>query len=860
MLRARQISPLLLALGVVGSVLAVGSVHTGALLVVALVVLGALTLEIYAGLASPGARRPSLSLPAGILGALALYSLAQAVPLPFSLLRAVAPANADVWARALLPFGELDPPRWASLSLDPGASLIEALRWATYAAVFVTGASISARRGAAWGVALIFLSAVLAALTTVGHGLAGATKVFGLYQPVFRASSWHIGPLLNPNNLAGYLNLGALCGLGLMLTRRPPIPPWVVGIGVMLLVAVEVTSASRGGLLTLPIGVVALAILSRRPGSSRGQGPRVDVRTAALLGAAVIGGVSLALLGGTRDLWSELYDKNLSKLEMILWARPMIHDHPWLGIGRGAFESVFPAYRVLAGSGTYTHAENFIAQWASEWGLPVTALALGGFGWAFLPGRLGVTRSAVAAGGWVGVAVVLLQNMVDLALEVPGVCIALVMVLGSLWGDGRRRGARRPRASGAELSRGRAALATIAFALLGLGLIALGDRHRGNDVSSDRNTFKRRYEAVGPALAAEVSALRSELGAAMRRHPAEPYFPLMGALIALRVRDQSPMPWLQRTLERGQVNGRAHLLLAEYLSARGAKKQALFEIRLSVENEPSLAGAAALRVSRWTKRFDELLGAVPDGPAGVRMLDQLAVNYPAADDMPLRLRCNQEVFARDPTEVGARFRAADLLLGALEDPRGNAALCAEREACRKEIGAQADAIATHRPDSSMAPLLRARLLVVDGKVDEAVSLLEGECSKVSDRVPCLRARLLTAQKLPGPSRFNAAAKEMVASACTTPAACADIAGWVGDLRTVRGETGLALEMYERAARVDPTELRWLALADAASRAGAHARAVEALQRIALRHGGRDPALARRIEEERQRAANGLIPR
>jgi hypothetical protein len=83
---------------------------------------------------------------------------------------------------------------------------------------------------------------------------------------------------------------------------------------------------------------------------------------------------------------------------------------------------------------------------------------------------------------------------------------------------------------------------------------------------------------------------------------------------------------------------------------------------------------------------------------------------------------------------------------------------------------------------------------------------------------------------------------------------------VGDLRTVRGETGLALEMYERAARVDPTELRWLALADAASRAGAHARAVEALQRIALRHGGRDPALARRIEEERQRAANGLIPR
>ena len=229
--RARQLSPPLLVLAVVGSVLAIGAVHTGVLLLVAATVLAALSLEIYAGLASPGARRPVLSLPACILGALALYCLLQALPLPFALLRLIAPANADVWARALLPFGEVDPPRWASLSLDPGASMVEALRWATYAAVFVTASSISARRGAAWGVALVFCSAVIAALTTVGHGLAGATKVFGLYQPSLPASSWHIGPLLNPNNLAGYINLGALAGLGLMLTRRPPIPPWLVGSG-----------------------------------------------------------------------------------------------------------------------------------------------------------------------------------------------------------------------------------------------------------------------------------------------------------------------------------------------------------------------------------------------------------------------------------------------------------------------------------------------------------------------------------------------------------------------------------------------------------------------------------------------------
>ena len=49
--------------------------------------------------------------------------------------------------------------------------------------------------------------------------------------------------------------------------------------------------------------------------------------------------------------------------------------------------------------------------------------AFAAFAWAFAPGRLGVRRSAAAAGGWVGVVILLLQNMFDLALEVPAVCI-----------------------------------------------------------------------------------------------------------------------------------------------------------------------------------------------------------------------------------------------------------------------------------------------------------------------------------------------------------------------------------------------------------------------------------------------------
>ena len=106
---------------------------------------------------------------------------------------------------------------------------------------------------------------------------------------------------------------------------------------------------------------------------------------------------------------------------MMLWVKPLVRDHPYFGIGRGAFESVFPFYRPSPGNVVYTHAENFVGQWIAEWGPAVALAALGTLAWAFAPRRLGVHRSAIAAGAWCGVVVLLVQNLVDLALEVPGV-------------------------------------------------------------------------------------------------------------------------------------------------------------------------------------------------------------------------------------------------------------------------------------------------------------------------------------------------------------------------------------------------------------------------------------------------------
>jgi hypothetical protein len=50
----------------------------------------------------------------------------------------------------------------------------------------------------------------------------------------------------------------------------------------------------------------------------------------------------------------------------------------------------------------------------------------------------------------------------------------------------------------------------------------------------------------------------------------------------------------------------------------------------------------------------------------------------------------------------------------------------------------------------------------------------------------------------------------------------------------------------------------LQLADAASAAGAHGEALEALEKVARRRGGADPALKARIEAERAKVLEGLM--
>ncbi len=845
-----QIVGALMALVVIGSALAIGTVHVQTLLVIAPIAFGAATLAIMHDLKRRGAT--AIAFPAMIASALAFVTLLQAIPLPISWLIKIAPTNADVWARALLPFGESGP-AFASISLDPGASVVEALKWSSYAALFTAAATVSARYGATLGIGLMFVSAISVATATIVHGLLGLKDVYGLYKPSVELPPWHVGPLINTNTLAGYLNLGILSGMALVLTRSRDMPRWVIATGIAFLIGVTVTSASRGGLITLLVGILLLAVLIRFKASRNNDDEPSDSKSSAwwLLGGTLLAGALLAGLGGTGATWAELYDKNLSKLEMVQWAKPLVKEHFFLGIGRGAFESVFPAYRTTPGHVVYAYIENFPAQWIIEWGVPVGVLALVAFAWALRPSRLGARHSGLSAAAFTGIIVVLLQNLLDLSLEIPAVCYGVMLIMGSLWGDNLRSRTGVEYAKKRSLRLGRFAPALVLAS--GLAMAVAAFRFGYPDVGAERDRLRREYEERDVADATVRANLRASLHKAMLRHPAEPYFPLVGALVATRTKTESAIPWLQRSLERSPINPRAHLLLAEVLGTRGALRQTLLELHFAIEQDAALIDAAARLALRFTTKFEDVKLIVPEGLRGAMVLDALGRYAEAAKLPELRRQCDVEAITRDSRMLGPRIRETETRLVALKKKDTTGTLCENRDKCTREIREHSEALAVSHPNESLSATIAARLLVIEGHPEEADILLTERCVHVRDRAECMRVRVEAASKTTGQDRMDVATREFLGASCLSSEACATASTFAAIVREQRGDAASAITLFARAAREEPTEARWMALADAASRGGAHAQSVDALERVAGKRGGWDDALRKRVIDERAKA-------
>lgn len=827
----------LLAATIVLSMLAVGSVHVPVLLVVCPLALA----TGVAALLRRTAGTPPLPVPALITAALSAYCVLQAVPLPAALTRALSPQNAEVWQGALALLGPGASARWISISLDPGASLVEALKWAAYAAVFVAAASIAAERGLSRIAGLVFGSALLATVVTLVHRLLHAEALFGLYRPQYASPSFAMAPLLNSNNLAGYLNLGAFAGLGLFAGRKTRFPAWVIGLGVASVIGLSAVCGSRAGFTSLLLGAVCLLILLWR---ARFNGAPQSRALLGLQAGIFALGFGLFALGANSEVWAALLEESTKKIELFSWTRPLIARHFALGIGRGSFETVFPAYRVDTGNHFYQFAENFVMQWCSEWGVPVAAAALLGFAVVLRPSRIGALRSPLALCCSVGVGVLLLQNLLDLALEVASVSLALFALLGGLWGSNLAATTAEAASDSAVAPPRR--VAALVVGLAGALLTGLAAYAGLATPLRDRAMVAALPQALKGASDQGKTELLARLAAAVRRHPADPFLSLISALTFTQ-HGGARLDWVARAIERDPMAGEPYLLLAQVFAAHGKADQSLLAVRMAAERDNALIQPGLKIALKMAASDDVLMQAVPAGQAGSMFLCILA-GEPSQQER--RASLLEESIARDASFARPQQLRAEDLLESLEhssDPCQGMSL-----ECQRRVTQLAGSLAKIEPASSRAVVFSARLLLLQGRLREAEHLLAERCEGYVDAPYCLSWRTTIASKL-GPEAFQDAAAAYLAAACSDAEACADAATWIGGKYAESGNSAGALKMFERAARESGSKAAWQRVATLSQKMGLNFEAERAWRKAGE---DADPTVLRELEKARLNSALG----
>jgi hypothetical protein len=376
-------------------------------------------------------------------------------------------------------------------------------------------------------------------------------------------------------------------------------------------------------------------------------------------------------------------------------------------------------------------------------------------------------------------------------------------------------------------------------------------------LSGDREAINEQQVALAVEDQSAVRALWSQLREAMLRHPAEAYFPRVGALLALRTKTVDPMPWVQRSLERSLTNGETHLIVAHALARRGALRQALLEGRIAVEYNPRLADKVGRAVAHWTRNPDEIELAAPRDAAGGNVLLVAAQQLASPDQVDARRGLLRIAVQRAPASPLPRRVLARELLRDLSDPRCTGEL---RSARIDEILSLARTLDAATPQTADALEIFASLYMATAQPEEARRVLAPRCPHLegAEAVRCWRALLgVVRSHSKDPSVVVTLARQLTSTACAVDQQCDEALIQAADALADVSEWPLALSFYERAAQVSPGANIFLKVAEVASKLGQVAVADRALTRAAT-HARGNAKLARKIAERRQALFRAVV--
>jgi O-antigen ligase len=691
--------------GLVTSVLVIGGASRWA--VIAIAWIGALGIagqvrsrRVLAG------RSPLLA----FLAVAALLTALQLIPLPAAIVERANPTAFELVVDGeAVADGAADADAWRPLSLDPATTRIELTLLLAYLGVgwlalrLASGARgrmrlLTAIAGVCGGVAAI----------TLLHTLAGAERLYGVYAPL-NAHPTVLGPLLNPNHLACLMVLGAAVATGLAFHDRSHVQRRVLWIVIAVAcIAVALATRSRGGvagLATAALTTTLLLVLQRWIDRNRSANRRDTLRIAVPAGVTALCGLVLAVVFGARGLTAQLSNTSLAELDdpkskFAAWRSSidLVEETPWVGVGRGAFESAFTRVHDGSAQFTFSHLENEYLQAVVDWGIPGAILLAGCLAWLIVVAGSRWRDGPLAAGALAGLAAVAVQSSIDFGLELPGVALPVIVVLATVTQVPVRE------ASRTWAGRLRGGLA--AAVLVAAGVVA----------TLPSSTPLREDRAV---LAGDDVTL-ADARAAAARHPLD--YLAVAQVARLTAEPERRIRHLNHAIRLHPTHPDLHRAVARMLLATGRGAQARLEYRTAIQRvlRPHALVTEVLTVFPGA---DDATDALPtDTPTWPTILEE--VREAGRSDVALR-------YAARVADAHADDRAAWRVLAELAAAAGDLEL-GERAARRRTV-------LDPGPASTVA---LARILVARGALDAVLETVAPLARTPATSPEHLQARLI----------------------------------------------------------------------------------------------------------------------
>jgi tetratricopeptide (TPR) repeat protein len=531
---------------------------------------------------------------------LAAFTALQALPLG-SFLSSLSPTAAD-----LRSFVVGDPT--GSISYESGATWREAAKLVLYLMIAVAAHEhVRSRKSQRWVAHAVVLAGVVTVGTGVIHRVLGIDRLFGVKESVVGGRFWTT--FVNSNHEAGFMSFCALVAMGVALETRDRRKRIAYLICAAVFGGILARAESRGGVLALLFGLGlfgALFLIRRRTNDQR-----VPLARPAIVAVALVAPVVALLWRATAVLegfgWR---DPNGmigidEKLAAIRDAIPLVGDHPWLGIGRGAYVSVYSHYKSSPLQLTFAFPENIVVQLIAEWGVVVGAAAIGGLSVGLIL-RLLKSKNVLPIAAACGVALVVAHNLVDFSLEMPGVAVPVIATLASI-----------PVMRGPRLPEQVPSIVVMVVPPLAL-LVTIGMAFSHGQLSSD-------LHRVDEAIAARSSLHGDDL---LARHPSSA--PLAAKLAYLAEISDPPdfkraIRYANRALYLAPTYADAHLMAGRLLIQRGHRMQGFGELRWAWSLAADRKYPFIRYVVSLAENVEEVQRAIPRRDAALDVMDEQEV-------------------------------------------------------------------------------------------------------------------------------------------------------------------------------------------------------------------------------------------